>query len=200
MFDNLSDKLESVFKKLRGQGVMTEDNIKDALREVRLALLEADVNFKVVKEFVEKVHLKAVGTEVLQSLAPGQQDGREQGHHAYGHPVARKRCRRVQPQESAPHRGQGPECAGGERDGRQRPAVERRSLHESADDVEMFGRQIRFHAGTLLRKAVEVKPLQASFRTFKALPALVLGFALLLDKLLACSWPEAEQGTGACSL
>ncbi len=73
MFDNLSDKLESVFKKLRGQGVMTEDNIKDALREVRLALLEADVNFKVVKDFVENVRLKAVGTEVMQSLAPGQQ-------------------------------------------------------------------------------------------------------------------------------
>lgn len=73
MFDNLSDKLESVFKKLRGQGVMTEDNIKDALREVRLALLEADVNFKVVKDFVENVRQKAVGTEVLQSLAPGQQ-------------------------------------------------------------------------------------------------------------------------------
>ena len=73
MFDNLSDKLESVFKKLRGQGVMTEDNIKDALREVRLALLEADVNFKVVKDFVESVRLKAVGTEVMQSLAPGQQ-------------------------------------------------------------------------------------------------------------------------------
>lgn len=73
MFDNLSDKLESVFKKLRGQGVMTEENIKDALREVRLALLEADVNFKVVKEFVENVRQKAVGTEVLQSLAPGQQ-------------------------------------------------------------------------------------------------------------------------------
>jgi signal recognition particle subunit SRP54 len=73
MFDNLSDKLESVFKKLRGQGVMTEDNIKEALREVRLALLEADVNFKVVKDFVENVRLKAVGTEVMQSLAPGQQ-------------------------------------------------------------------------------------------------------------------------------
>lgn len=52
---------------------MTEDNIKDALREVRLALLEADVNFKVVKEFIEKVRVKAVGTEVLQSLSPGQQ-------------------------------------------------------------------------------------------------------------------------------
>jgi signal recognition particle subunit SRP54 len=73
MFDNLSDKLESVFKKLRGQGVMTEDNIKDALREVRLALLEADVNFKVVKDFVENVRQKAVGTDVMQSLAPGQQ-------------------------------------------------------------------------------------------------------------------------------
>lgn len=73
MFETLSDKLESVFKKLRGQGVMTEDNIKEALREVRLALLEADVNFKVVKEFVEAVRVKAVGTEVLQSLAPGQQ-------------------------------------------------------------------------------------------------------------------------------
>ncbi len=73
MFDSLSEKLESVFKKLRGQGVMTEDNIKEALREVRLALLEADVNFKVVKEFVENVRVKAVGTEVLQSLTPGQQ-------------------------------------------------------------------------------------------------------------------------------
>ncbi len=73
MFDSLSEKLESVFKKLRGQGVMTEENIKDALREVRLALLEADVNFKVVKDFVENVRIKAVGTEVLQSLTPGQQ-------------------------------------------------------------------------------------------------------------------------------
>jgi signal recognition particle subunit SRP54 len=73
MFDSLSEKLESVFKKLRGQGVMTEDNIKEALREVRLALLEADVNFKVVKDFVENVRSKAVGIEVLQSLSPGQQ-------------------------------------------------------------------------------------------------------------------------------
>ncbi|MCM0084059.1 signal recognition particle protein [Geomonas sp. Red32] len=73
MFATLSDKLDLVFKKLRGQGVMTEDNVKDALREVRLALLEADVNFKVVKDFIEKVRTRAVGTEVLQSLAPGQQ-------------------------------------------------------------------------------------------------------------------------------
>jgi len=73
VFDNLSDKLELVFKKLRGQGVMTEDNIKEALREVRLVLLEADVNFKVVKDFVEKVRERSVGTEVLKSLSPGQQ-------------------------------------------------------------------------------------------------------------------------------
>ncbi len=73
MFDNLSDKLDSIFKKLRGQGVMTEENIKDALREVRLVLLEADVNFKVVKEFIERVRNRAVGSQVLQSLAPGQQ-------------------------------------------------------------------------------------------------------------------------------
>ena len=73
MFQNLSDKLELVFKKLRGQGVMSEDNIKDALREVRLVLLEADVNFKVVKDFVEKVRQRSVGTEVLKSLSPGQQ-------------------------------------------------------------------------------------------------------------------------------
>ena len=73
MFENLSDKLDLVFKKLRGQGVMTEDNVKEALREVRLVLLEADVNFKVVKDFVEKVRSRAVGTEVLQSLTPGQQ-------------------------------------------------------------------------------------------------------------------------------
>ena len=73
MFDSLSEKLESVFKKLRGQGVMTEENIKDALREVRLALLEADVNFKVVKDFVENIRTKAIGIEVLQSLSPGQQ-------------------------------------------------------------------------------------------------------------------------------
>lgn len=73
MFENLSDKLDSLFKKLRGQGVMTDDNIKDAMREVRLVLLEADVNFKVVKDFVEKVRSRAVGTQVLQSLSPGQQ-------------------------------------------------------------------------------------------------------------------------------
>ena len=73
MFDSLSDKLDGIFKKLRGHGVMTEENIKEALREVRLSLLEADVNFKVVKEFIERVRVRSVGTQVLQSLAPGQQ-------------------------------------------------------------------------------------------------------------------------------
>lgn len=73
MFESLSDKLDAVFKKLRGQAVMTEDNIKEALREVRLVLLEADVNFKVVKEFIDRVRERAVGSQVLRSLAPGQQ-------------------------------------------------------------------------------------------------------------------------------
>ncbi len=73
MFENLSDKLDLIFKKLRGQGVMTEDNIKEALREVRLVLLEADVNFRVVKDFIEKVRERAIGSQVLQSITPGQQ-------------------------------------------------------------------------------------------------------------------------------
>ena len=73
MFESLSDKLDLIFKKLRGQGVMTEENIKEALREVRLVLLEADVNFKVVKDFIEKVRERAIGSQVLQSLTPGQQ-------------------------------------------------------------------------------------------------------------------------------
>ncbi|MEW6378345.1 MAG: signal recognition particle protein [bacterium] len=73
MFDNLSDKLQTVFKKLRGYGKLTESNIQEGLREVRLALLEADVNYKTVKEFIEKVKEKAVGDQVLKSLSPGQQ-------------------------------------------------------------------------------------------------------------------------------
>jgi len=73
MFENLSDRLEGVFKKLRGHGKLTEENIGDALREVRGALLEADVNFKVAKDFVAKVSEEAVGREVSKSLSPGQQ-------------------------------------------------------------------------------------------------------------------------------
>ena len=73
MFENLSDRLEGVFKTLRGHGKLTENNIKEAMREVRKALLEADVNYKVVKGFIADVTEKAVGLEVLQSLSPGQQ-------------------------------------------------------------------------------------------------------------------------------
>jgi signal recognition particle subunit SRP54 len=73
MLDQLSQKFESVLKRLRGQGVLTEQNIGEALKEVRMALLEADVNFKVVKDFVEGVRVKAVGQDVLQSLTPGHQ-------------------------------------------------------------------------------------------------------------------------------
>ncbi|HJT20525.1 MAG TPA: signal recognition particle protein [Nitrospira sp.] len=73
MLDALSEKFETILKKLRGTGVLTEQNIAEALKEVRLALLEADVNFKIVKDFVERVREKAVGQEVLQSLTPGHQ-------------------------------------------------------------------------------------------------------------------------------
>lgn len=73
MLDALSEKFEKVLKKLRGTGVLTEQNIAEALKEVRLALLEADVNFKLVKDFIDRVREKAVGQEVLQSLTPGHQ-------------------------------------------------------------------------------------------------------------------------------
>jgi signal recognition particle subunit SRP54 len=72
MFDTLSDRLEGVFKRLKGQGRITERNIEEALREVRLALLEADVNIKVVRDFVDHVKKKALGQEVLRSLSPEQ--------------------------------------------------------------------------------------------------------------------------------
>jgi len=73
MFESLTDKLELTFKKLRGQGKITEHNIDDALRDVRLALLEADVHVQVVKNFLEAVKTKSMGQEVLQSLTPEQQ-------------------------------------------------------------------------------------------------------------------------------
>ena len=72
-FEGLSEKLSSVFKRLKGRGKLTEADVKEAMREVRLALLEADVNYKVVKDFVAKVTERAVGEDVLQSLTPGQQ-------------------------------------------------------------------------------------------------------------------------------
>ncbi len=73
MFDNLTDRLEGIFKKLRGTGKLTEENIKDSMREVRMALLEADVNLQVVKDFIARTTEKAVGLEVTKTLSPGQQ-------------------------------------------------------------------------------------------------------------------------------
>jgi signal recognition particle subunit SRP54 len=73
MFENLSDKLSLTLKKLKGHGRLSEKNIQDALQEVRLALLEADVNYKVVKKFIEDIRQRAMGQEVLESLTPGQQ-------------------------------------------------------------------------------------------------------------------------------
>jgi signal recognition particle subunit SRP54 len=73
MFENLSAKLEGIFKRLRGHGKLTEQNIQEALKEVRIALLEADVNFKVVKDFIQSVEKRAIGQEVMASLTPAQQ-------------------------------------------------------------------------------------------------------------------------------
>jgi signal recognition particle subunit SRP54 len=73
MFESLTTKLEAIFKKLKGKGLLKEEDVALALKEIRLALLEADVNFKVVKDFVQKIREKAVGKEVLESLTPGQQ-------------------------------------------------------------------------------------------------------------------------------
>jgi signal recognition particle subunit SRP54 len=73
MFENLSDKLDAVFKKLKGHGKLTESNIEEGLREVRMALLEADVHFRVVKQFIADIKTRALGQDVLASLTPGQQ-------------------------------------------------------------------------------------------------------------------------------
>ncbi len=73
MFDSLSDRLGATLDGLKGKGRLTEDDINAAMREIRLALLEADVNFTVVKEFVAGVKERAMGSEVLESLTPGQQ-------------------------------------------------------------------------------------------------------------------------------
>ncbi len=73
MFDNLNQRLNNVFKKLKGRGRLSEEDIQEGLREVRLALLEADVNYRVVKDFIKRVRERAVGQEVMDSLTPGQQ-------------------------------------------------------------------------------------------------------------------------------
>ncbi len=72
MFENLTDKLQRAFKNLRGQGSLTEENMDEALKEIRLALLEADVNFKVVKDLVDHIRAKAIGTEVMTALSPAE--------------------------------------------------------------------------------------------------------------------------------
>src|SRR4030065_2958892 len=73
MFESLSAKFDTIFKKLKGHGKLTRQNIQEALKEVRMALLEADVNFKVVKDFIQSVEQRAIGQEVLASLTPAQQ-------------------------------------------------------------------------------------------------------------------------------
>ena len=73
MFDSLSNKLQNAFRNLRGLGKISESNVDDALREVRMALLEADVNFKVARDFIERVKVKSLGAEVIQNVQPGQQ-------------------------------------------------------------------------------------------------------------------------------
>src|SRR4030095_17071119 len=76
MFDALSDRLQAALHDVRGRGRLDEDSISKAMREIRLALLEADVNFKVVKDFVARVRERALGADVTKSLTPGQEVGR----------------------------------------------------------------------------------------------------------------------------
>src|ERR1044072_9577987 len=73
MFDAISSKLQNAFRNLRGLGKISEENVGDSLREVRMALLDDDVNFKVVRDFIDRVKAKSLGQEVIQSIQPGQQ-------------------------------------------------------------------------------------------------------------------------------
>ena len=73
MFDKISEKINSSFKKLRGNAVISENNVLDSLKEIRLSLLEADVNYKVVKELIDTIKEKAIGSEVLKSVSPAEQ-------------------------------------------------------------------------------------------------------------------------------
>src|SRR5256885_11145926 len=73
MFENVQDRLQRTFKSLRGQAVLNDENIQETVRELRLALLEADVNFKVVKQFIDQVQAKSVGQQVATALSPGEQ-------------------------------------------------------------------------------------------------------------------------------
>ncbi|MFM7803961.1 MAG: signal recognition particle receptor subunit alpha, partial [Verrucomicrobiota bacterium] len=105
MFDSLSGKLQNVFRNLRGLGKISEGNVSESLRDVRMALLEADVHFKVAKDFVEAVKAKALGAEVIQSVHPGQQmikiisdelanllGSEHQGLHLSGNPACILMC------------------------------------------------------------------------------------------------------------
>ena len=73
MFESLSQKLNTIFNKISSKGRISERDIEETLKEIRLALLEADVNFKVVREFIENIRVKAVGSDLLKSISPGQQ-------------------------------------------------------------------------------------------------------------------------------
>ena len=73
MLENLGNRFQDIFKKIRGHGKLSESNIKDALREVKMSLLEADVNYKVVKDFTNRISEKAIGTEVIRGVNPAQQ-------------------------------------------------------------------------------------------------------------------------------
>ncbi|MEI6424739.1 MAG: signal recognition particle receptor subunit alpha, partial [Lentisphaerota bacterium] len=73
MFENLTDKLQKVFRKLSGQGILTESNISEAMEQIRDALIDADVNYNVVKEFTEEIRKDCLGIEVLKTVTPGQQ-------------------------------------------------------------------------------------------------------------------------------
>src|SRR5690554_6595754 len=73
MFNDLSERLNGIFRNLKGKGKVSESNIKDSLKEIRMALLEADVNFRIVKNFIKEIQERALGQEVMKSLEPGQQ-------------------------------------------------------------------------------------------------------------------------------
>ena len=73
MFNDLSERLNGIFRNLKGKGKLSESNIKDSLKEIRMALLEADVNFRIVKNFIKEIQERALGQEVMKSLEPGQQ-------------------------------------------------------------------------------------------------------------------------------
>src|SRR4030066_368625 len=111
MLDSLTSRLTGIFDRLRGYGRLTEENVQEALREVRVALLEADVNFKVVRTFVERVRARAVGQEVLRSLTPARRGGPSSGRsgprsacRSWTRP-ARRRSRSAAGRARKPRRG-----------------------------------------------------------------------------------------------